>query len=188
MAEPASRASTLVIPVTARDHADGPEDALITVVEYGDHECPHCAEVHEVLRALRQELPDTLRLVFRHFPLESHPHAARAAEASEAAARQGLFWEMHDRLFKRQDALDEGGLRKAARKVGVDLKRFDRDMAERAHAGRVRADYLGGLRSGVKGTPTFFLNGVRYRGSWAFEPFVTALVAEANRISAADRG
>jgi protein-disulfide isomerase len=169
------------VPVTERDHSAGPEKAAITIVEYGDFECPHCAASAALLADLRRELPDALCVVYRHFPLwDEHPHARKAAEAAEAAAAQGLFWEMHRRLLKSQD-LDEEGLERAARRVGLDMKRFRREMRDSFHAPRVRADWLGGQRSGVRGTPTWFINGERYRGPMELSP----LVARLTRIVAA---
>jgi formate-nitrite transporter family protein len=165
----------LVVPVTERDHASGPEEASLTIVEYGDFECEHCAGAATLLTELRRELPDALRVVYRHFPLwDEHPHARKAAEAAEAAAAQGLFWEMHRRLFKSPE-LDDDALARAARKVGLDMKRFRHEMSESFHAGRVRADWLGGLRSGVQGTPTWFINGERYRGPMELSPLVAHL-------------
>jgi diadenylate cyclase len=162
-------------PVGDRDHARGPVTAPVTLVEYGDYECPYCGRMHPVVKELRERVGERLRLVFRHFPLDSvHPHARRAAEAAEAAAAQGRFWEMHDLLFENQDNLDES-LRRYATGIGLDLARFEDDLAERRHAPRVREDRLDAERSGVEGTPTFFVNGARYEGSLDLEGLLAAV-------------
>jgi protein-disulfide isomerase len=173
---PLTAAKQLVVPVSDHDHSVGPVGAPVTIVEYGDFECIHCVASTELLRELQKELPDGLRIVYRHFPLwEEHPHARKAAEAAEAAAAQGRFWEMHRRLFRMHELLDEESLARAAKKAGLDMKRFRRDMRESLHAGRVRADWLGGLRSGVHGTPTWFINGEHYRGLLELTPLVAHL-------------
>ena len=174
--------ATLVIPVSAHDHARGRADAPLTLVQYGDFECPHCALAHPRLLEIADELGDSLRLVYRHFPLtDVHPRAQRAAEAAEAAAKQGRFWEMIPLLHANHDRLDDETLVRSAKKAGVDAKRLMKELASGAHAGRVRADYLGGLRSGVNGTPTFFINGERYEGMFNSAAFVAALLKESRR-------
>ncbi|MDQ3792901.1 MAG: thioredoxin domain-containing protein [Actinomycetota bacterium] len=163
-------------PVGDGDHALGPATAAVTLVEYGDYECPYCGRVHPVVKELRERLGDRLRFVFRHFPLDSvHPHARRAAEAAEAAASQGRFWEMHDLLYENQDDLGDEALRRYANRLGLDPARFEEDLEERAHAPRVREDRFGGERSGVEGTPTFFVNGVRYGGPRDLEALLEAV-------------
>jgi protein-disulfide isomerase len=158
--------STLKPPVSASDHRAGPEDAPVTLVEYGDYECPHCAAAHPIVREVRRQLGKRLRFVFRHFPLSNmHPHAERAAEAAEAAAAQGKFWEMHDALFA------EPG----ARALGLDLARFEGELGSRVHQARVQHDFQSGVRSGVNGTPTFFINGVRHDDAWDVETLVAVL-------------
>jgi Na+:H+ antiporter, NhaA family len=157
----------LVMPVGDRDHVLGPDDAPVTLVEYGDYECFHCRQVGLVIEKLRERFGDRIRYVYRHFPIRStHPHAQRAAEAAEAAGAQGKFWEMHDLLFEHQGALDPAHLVEYADSLGLDMQRFERDLAERTYAGRVRQDFQSGVRSGANATPTFFLNGVRYDGAW----------------------
>ena len=157
--------ATLAVPVGKQDHVRGPLTAPVTLVEYGDYECPHCGHAHVVVQQLEQLMSDAFRFVFRHFPLTTvHPHAAQAAEAAEAASAQEVFWQMHDRLFENQDALSEGHLIRYATMIGMDVTRFAREMAERRYAPRVREDFLSGVRSGVNGTPTFFINGVRHDG------------------------
>ena len=160
-------AAKLTLPVGDRDHVQGPEDAPVTLVEYGDYECPYCRQVVPIIRDLQERFGDRLRYVFRHFPLTTaHPHAQLAAEAAEAAGAQGKFWEMHDRLFEHQGPLDRAGLVRYAAELGLDTERFERELDEHVHAGRVREDFLSGVRSGANGTPAFFLNGVRYDGAW----------------------
>jgi len=150
-----------------RDHIQGPPAAPVTLVEYGDFECPYCGQAYPVVKELMSRQDETVRLVFRNFPLaEIHPHARRAAEAAEAAGAQGKFWEMHDILFERQDALEDENLIAYAAELGLDLDRFQVELAQNAHAGRVREDFLSGVRSGVNGTPTFFINGRRHDGNW----------------------
>src|SRR5215212_12277890 len=137
-------------PVGARDHARGPEDAPVTLVMYGDYECPYCGEAHPVLEELRERAGERMRFVFRHFPLDSaHPRARRAALAAEAAASQGCFWEMHDLLYERQGELGEEDLMRYAAELGLDLRRFEEDLANDNHAWRIEEDRLGGNRAGV---------------------------------------
>jgi protein-disulfide isomerase len=166
----------LTPPVGERDHVQGPADAPVTLVEYGDFECPYCGEAYPIVKALQQRLGERLRFVFRNFPLtNAHPHAARAAEAAEAAAAQGRYWEMHDRLYEHQRALDDAHLERYASDVGLDVARFDREMTEGRYRGRVREDFLSGVRSGVNGTPTFFINGLRHDDSYAPEVLFAAI-------------
>ena len=158
----------LTPPVTTRDHAAGPENAPVTLVEYGDYECPYCGMAYLIVKEAQGELGNELRFVFRNFPLaEAHPHARAAAQAAEAAAAQGRFWEMHDTLFEHQDALEAEDLLAHAKSIGLDMQQFARDLADPTYTKRVRDDFRSGVRSGVNGTPTFFMNGERYDGSWA---------------------
>jgi protein-disulfide isomerase len=153
------------VPVGERDHAQGPATALVTLVEYGDYECPYCRAAVAIVEELQRVLPDKLRFVFRHFPLENlHPHARRAAEAAEAAASQGKFFEMHAALFEHQTALEEEDLVRYAAELDLDLARFGADLDAHTHASRVREDFRGGVRSGVRGTPTFYLDDARHDG------------------------
>jgi protein-disulfide isomerase len=167
----------LTPPVSARDHAAGPEGAPVTLVEYGDYECPYCGMAYPIVKRAQQKLGSRLRFVFRNFPLaESHPHARLAAQAAEAAAAQGRFWEMHDLLFEHQDALEAKDLVSYAKSLGLDTAQFARDLEAGTYAKRVRDDFRSGVRSGVNGTPTFFVNGHRYDASWANEEaFIRAL-------------
>ncbi len=169
-------AVTLTLPVSERDHAQGPADAAVTLVEYGDYECPYCGRAYPIVKQLQQRLGRRLRFVFRNFPLkEIHPHAEHAAEAAEAAAAQDKFWEMHDRLFERQFALEDSSLAEYAAELGLDAERFARDLAQGAHVPRVREDFRSGVSSGVNGTPTFFINGVRHDASYDAETLLAAL-------------
>jgi protein-disulfide isomerase len=153
----------LDVPVSPADHMLGPREAPITLVEYGDFECPNCRAAAPVIRGLIESLGDRLRFVFRHFPIVlSHDHAQKAAEASEAAGAQGKFWEMHDLLFEHQDDLDRESLVEYARTLGLDVERFGRELLEGRYADRVYHDKAGGEVSGVSWTPTFFVNGERY--------------------------
>jgi protein-disulfide isomerase len=167
----------LTPPVSESDHAAGPDDAPVTLVEYGDYECPYCGMAHPIVQRAQRELGSQLRFVFRNFPLaEAHPHARLAAQAAEAAAAQGRFWEMHDMLFEHQDALEVEDLVSYAKAIGLDTAQFARDLEAGTYEKRVRDDFRSGVKSGVNGTPTFFVNGSRYDGSWANEnAFIGAL-------------
>jgi protein-disulfide isomerase len=158
--------STLVIPVGPNDHVRGPAAAPVTLVEYGDYECPYCGEAYPVVRAVERHFGRSLRFVFRNFPLtQAHPHAEHAAEAAEAVGAQGKFWEMHDLLYTHQDALDDPDLLVYAGSAGADTAAVRDALAARTFAARVRDDFRGGVRSGVNGTPSFFINGARYDGA-----------------------
>jgi protein-disulfide isomerase len=168
----------LTPPVGERDHIAGPgDDAPVTLVEYGDYECPYCGMAHPLVKRAQRDLGKQLRFVFRNFPLsEAHPHAQIAAQAAEAAGAQGRFWEMHDMIFEHQDALEVEDLLGYAASLGLDAKQIARDLDAGTYVKRVRDDFRSGVKSGVNGTPTFFVNGVRYDGSWANEKaFIGAL-------------
>jgi protein-disulfide isomerase len=168
----------LTLPVGARDHVQGPADAPVTLVKYGDYECPHCGRAYPIVKEVQRRLGRRLRFVFRNFPLsESHPHAAHAAEAAEAAATQERFWEMHDILFEHQRALDDRHLVGYAEALGLDANRFEQELGSHAHKARVREDFMSGIRSGVNGTPTFFINAVRFDDSWDPDTLTEALEA-----------
>jgi formate-nitrite transporter family protein len=171
--------ATLTPPVSEADHSAGPDGAPVTLVEYGDYECPYCGMAHPIVKRAQGELGSQLRFVFRNFPLaEAHPHARLAAQAAEAAGAQGKFWEMHDMLFEHQDALEVEDLVAYAKAIGLDTQQFARDLENGRYATRVRDDFRSGVKSGVNGTPTFFMNGARYDGSWANqEAFIGALRA-----------
>lgn len=163
--------------VTDGDHVRGSRDASITLVEYGDFECPYCGMAYPIVGRIKEELGERLCVVYRHFPLkESHPHADTAAEAAESAGAQGRFWEMHDQLFEHQDALADADLLRYAERIGIDATTVGTELETHVHAPTVRAHFRSGVRSGVNGTPTFFINGVRYDGSWSDEgAFLDAL-------------
>jgi protein-disulfide isomerase len=175
-------------PVSERDHTSGPASAPVTLVEYGDYECPYCGQAYPIVKAAQRKLGKRLRFVFRNFPLsEAHPHARHAAEAAEAAADQGKFWEMHDALFENQNALEDDQLVATARRLRLDAERIAEALEAGTYAQRVREDFRSGVRSGVNGTPTFFINGRRYDGPWADErTFIGALenAAKAARVKA----
>jgi len=165
----------LALPVSKRDHIQGPANAALTLVEYGDYECPFCGQAAVVVKAVERSLGPQLRFVFRHFPLvNAHPHAEHAAEAAEAAAAQGRFWEMHDFLYENQNALEDEDLVQYADALGLDSQRLAAELEGEAHVKRVREDFLSGVRSGVNGTPTFFINERRYDGAWDLESFLSA--------------
>jgi protein-disulfide isomerase len=166
--------------VAERDQVLGPADARVTLVEYGDYECPHCGALHPVIQAARKAFGGNLRFAFRHFPLgSSHPHALAAAKAAAAAAEQGRFWEMHDRLYERQDRLTDEELLRHARKLGLDLGRFQRDLASREVEARIREDLASAAQSGATGTPSLFINGELYQGSFERDEVLAALARAA---------
>lgn len=170
----------LTLAVGERDHAQGSPHAAVTLVEYGDYECPHCGRAYPIVKEVQRRLGAELRFVFRNFPLsEMHPHAQHAAEAAEAAAVDDRFWEMHDALFEHQRALDDRHLIEYATAIGLDGPGFRERLASRAHAARVREDFLSGVKSGVNGTPTFFINGTRYDDSWDADTLTETLRAAA---------
>jgi protein-disulfide isomerase len=171
----------LTVPVGPDDHVRGaPESARLTLVEYGDYECPYCGAAYPIVKEIESVLGDELRSVFRNFPLgDMHPHAPQAAEAAEAAEAQGRFWEMHDRLYENQQHLETSDLLGYAETLGLDRARFEADLAQHTYEPRVQADFLSGVRSGVNGTPTFFINGVRHNGGFDFDTLLGALRAAA---------
>ena len=175
----------LAIPVSERDHTAGPANAPVTLVEYGDFECPYCGRAEPIVEGIRRDMGDQLRFVYRHFPLaEAHPHAEAAAEAAEAAGAQGAFWEMHDTLFRNQSALEPDDLVEYASQIGIDAQRLARELTAETYRPKVRADFRGGVRSGVNGTPTFFINGLRYDANWAdTAEFIQALTDAASALT-----
>jgi protein-disulfide isomerase len=167
---------TLRPPVDATDHIHGPEDAPVELVEYGDFECPHCGAAYPIVQEVQRLLGKNLRFVFRHFPLtEIHTHAEHAAECAEAAGAQDAFWQMHDRLFENQDRLRDPDLVGYAKALNLDAARVAKELAAGTHEPRVRRDFASGVRSGVNGTPTFFINGVRHDGPWDLASLLEAL-------------
>ncbi|HXS59353.1 MAG TPA: thioredoxin domain-containing protein [Candidatus Sulfopaludibacter sp.] len=177
-----SEYSKLSLPVDRnRDHIQGPDTAPITLVEYGDYECPYCGQAYPIIKQIQDYFQDNLRFVFRNFPLtQVHPHAQKAAEAAEAADTQNKFWNMHDYLYEHQQALDERHLEKYAKIIGLNLERFNDDMKTHIHASRIREDFLSGIQSGVNGTPSFYINEIRYDGSWDFDTLIRILTSVMN--------
>jgi protein-disulfide isomerase len=166
----------LVPPLSDRDHVIGPADAPVTLVEYGDYECPYCGAAYPIIKQVQEAIGDGLRFVFRNFPIStSHPHAELAAEAAEAAAAQDQFWPMHDLLYENQQRLEANDLVGYAVSLGLDAERFERELNEHVHAPRVREDFMSGVRSGVNGTPSFYINGVRYEDSYDLDTLLGAL-------------
>ncbi len=180
--------ATLKPPVSETDHLLGQADAPITLVEYGDYQCPHCARAHPRVTTLQQRFGDRLTFVFRNFPLaESHPEAFHAAEAAESVAAHwgtDAFWKMHDLLFEHQqddlDALDDAHLARYAEAAGASAEQVQEDLDDGVYGERVREDFMSGVRSGVNGTPTFFINGTRYDGDWATVDVFAAAIEEAS--------
>jgi len=173
--------ATLDPPVEpGRDHVRGSDDAAVTLVEYGDFQCPYCGEAYPVVRELQERFGDQLRFVFRHMPLpDLHPRAPLAAEAAEAAAAQERFWEMHDRLFEHHHELGDSDLRTHAEEVGVpDGERFDAELRDGVHTARVEEDYRSGAQSGVPSTPRFFVNGLIHLGSASYGELAEVIDAE----------
>ena len=167
----------LAVPVDPEhDNVRGPDDAPVTLVEYGDFECPYCGRAEPAVRELLSDFGDELRFVFRHLPLSDvHPHAELAAEAAETARAQGAFWPMHDLLFEHQDALTFADLVGYARELGLDVDRFRDDLRRHVHAGRVAEDVESADMSNVSGTPTFFVNGLRHYGAYDIETLSAAV-------------
>jgi protein-disulfide isomerase len=169
--------SALTLPVSdERDHIQGAPDAVVTLVEYGDYQCPYCGAAYPIVKQVQEAMGDGLCFVFRNFPITtSHPQAEQAAEAAEAAAAQDTFWPMHDLLYENQQRLEAKDLLSYAERLGLDVERFERDLNEHVHAARVREDFMSGVRSGVNGTPTFYVNGERYDDSYDFDTLLGVL-------------
>jgi protein-disulfide isomerase len=175
ISKPATR---LTLPVGPRDHILGPSTAPVTLVEYGDFECSHCGHAHSVVKTLLKHLGRQLRFAYRHFPLATaHPRAEPAAEAAEAAGAQGKFWPMHDTLFEHQEALEDEDLLLYGTDLGLDVPNFVSDLINGVYAPKVREDFMSGVRSGVNGTPSFFINGVRHDDSYDFDVLLAAIVS-----------
>lgn len=168
---------TLKSSVSEKDHASGPESAPVTLLEYGNFECIHCGRAYPVIKEVQRLLGDSLRFVFRHFPtVQAHPHSLRAAEGAEAASAQGKFWEMHDHLFRHQRALEDRHLSRYARRIGLDAERFEHDMTEHTFLEQIVADYNRSLfEEHVTGTPTIYLNEIRYTGATDVEGLLDAI-------------
>ncbi len=177
-----SRSIALALSVSTQDHSMGREDAPVTLIEYGDYECPYCGEAERALQLVRERAGSNLRFVFRNFPLvESHPHAMQAAEAAESAGQQGKFWEMHDMLYRNQRKLRQEDLSRYAETIGLDVDRFDRDLTSHSIRPRIQQDVESGEASGVEGTPWFFINGRQYEGGWEPADLLEAIQSELKR-------
>lgn len=178
MATDRPRLFELVTPVTAADHVTGPAQAPVVVVEYGDFECPNCKQAAPALKQLLARHAGHVRLAYRHFPLDGvHTHALQAAEAAESAAAQGRFWAMHDLLFENQSRLQLENLRSYAVQLGLDMRRYDREMREHEWLPKVRAQIADGERSGVRSTPGIFLNGRIHDVSFGLKSLFDATAA-----------
>lgn len=151
--------------VSEADHILGNGQADLTIVEYGDYQCPHCGKAHSVIKEMMAELGSQIRFVFRNFPLsEMHPYAKSAALAAEAAALQGKFWAMHDAIFENQNSLNDQWLLDMAQQLELDMDKFRSDLNDESIVDRVEGDFESGMMSGVNGTPTFFVNGQKFDG------------------------
>ena len=170
--------ATLKNPVSGEDHIQGDPKAPVLLVEYGDYECPHCGHAQPIIKQVQKHFGKRLGFVFRNFPLrEIHFNAEDAAEAAEYAATKGKFWEMHDGIFENQKMLGVPMLLELAEKLGLSADYLNGALSAGEFTGRVEQDFLGGVRSGVNGTPTFFINGHRHDGSFEFEELVAAIEA-----------
>lgn len=170
--------STLKNPVGPHDHVEGPDNAPVTLVEYGDYQCPYCGEAYPIVKKIQKAFGKKLRFVFRNFPLnEAHPHAESAAETAEFAAANGKFWEMHDALYENQEQLGGALYLELAQSLGLSGPALRTALEDGTYRERVRADFTGGVRSGVNGTPSFFINGQRHDASYDFETLSAAINA-----------
>ena len=168
--------ASLKLPVTHEDHIQGSETAPVSLVEYGDYECPHCAHAYSVIKRVQKHFGKKLSFVYRNFPLNQiHPQAESAAETAEFAGAQGKFWAMHDRLFENQERLGEELYSELAEELSLSSTELLQALEEGKYTSRVRADFSGGVRSGVNGTPTFFINGIRHDGPPDYESIVLAI-------------
>jgi len=156
-------------PVSDQDHIQGNKDAIIELVEYGDYQCPYCGDFYYVVKALQQHFGDNLKFVFRNFPLEMHPDALHAAIASEIAAKYDQFWSMHDKLYEHQNALSDTHLIAYAQQLGIDKQDFESDFSHKQITSKIDSDIESGLRSGVNGTPSVYINGQKYDGDYEFD-------------------
>lgn len=164
--------------ILSDDHVSGRLDAPVKLLEYGDYECPHCGQAHPIVKELQRTIGDDLCYIFRHFPLRiMHPHAEDAAETAEATHSPEQFWEMHDLLFKNQEHLDELNLLRLGALAGLDPDELARDLGTHRCYPRVQRDFISGMRSGVNGTPTFFINGVRHNGDYQLASLLNAIAA-----------
>jgi protein-disulfide isomerase len=168
--------SILKAPITQSDHVRGPATAPITLVEYGDYECPHCGLAYPIVEQVQLHFRGRMRFVFRHFPLtEVHPHAEIAAESAEFAGSYGLFWDMHDALFENQSKLSIATIFQIGRELGLPEVAMRNALESGQYRNKVRSDFMGGIRSGVNGTPTFFINDVRHDGAYDYASLVSGI-------------
>jgi len=168
--------SKLIIQPNNEDHIQGKEKSSITLVEYGDFQCPYCKEAYPIVKEIQKIKGDILRFVFRNFPLsEIHSYALHAAYAAEAAGKQNKFWEMHDILFENQENLKDSDLRLYSEKLSLDMDQFTKDMNSDEVAKKVETDIMGGIKSGVNGTPTFFINNIRFDGPSELDSLLEAI-------------
>jgi protein-disulfide isomerase len=169
----------LTFPVNeTRDHIQGSPQAKVTVVQYGDYQCPYCGEAYGIIKRIQKRFGSDLRFVFRNFPItEAHPFAENGAEIAEAAGAQGKFWEMHDYLYENQGSLSNVDffVRYASEKLGLNGKRLKNEVLNRAYTPRIQEDFMSGIRSGVNGTPTFFINDYRHNGSYDYDVLEEAI-------------
>jgi len=168
----------LKLSVGERDHIQGPADAKVTLLEYGDYQCPYCGEAYGIIKKVQEKFQDDLRFVFRNFPLtEIHQYAGTGAEIAESAGAHGKFWEMHDFLYEHQSHLSNPGffLDYAEKNLGLNAKLMNEEISSHVYVQRIREDFMSGVRSGVNGTPTFFINDLRHNGDYQFETLVTAI-------------
>ena len=162
--------------VNSNDHIQGNKNAPIELVQYGDYQCPHCGHAFPIIKSIQKKLGNNLKFVFRNFPLsEVHPNAVNAAVAAEAASAQNKFWEMHDVIYENQQYLSDVDLVKYAAKIGLDLEQFETDFETPQFLERVESDFESGVRSGVSGTPSFFINDEKYDEDWDEAPFLAYL-------------
>ncbi|MEH0937159.1 DsbA family protein [Micromonospora psammae] len=181
MSTPLQVTAKLRVPVTEADHVRGPVDAPVTVVEYGDFQCRFSGAAYPNLVEVLRQRAETVRLVYRHFPIANvHPYAEHAAEVAEAAGRRGRFWEMHDWLYEHQDQLDPVHLSLGVEQLGLPQDELGAEVGRQAHADRVRHDFVGGIRSGVSGTPTLFVNELRHEGGYDLAELLAAVDAAAS--------
>jgi protein-disulfide isomerase len=169
----------LKIPVTSKDHLQGDAQAPVLLVEYGDYQCPYCGQAYPIVKQVQRHFGDKLGFVFRNFPLnEMHPHAEIAAEAAEFAAAHEQFWTMHDQIYENQQSLSPELLLSLVEALGLSADELSAALQDRKYRPKVREDFAGGVRSGVNGTPTFFINGKRHDGAFEFRDLVAAIESE----------
>lgn len=168
--------SILKVLVTKEDHIQGEDNAPITLVEYGDYECPYCGSAYPIVKRIQKQLGKKLRFVFRNFPLiDSHPHAGTAAMTAEFAAANNKFWQMHDLLYENQQKLEMPDLVGYAQSLSLSATDLQAAIENEIYVDRIKQDFLGGVRSGVNGTPTFFINGTRHNGSFEYEDLLASI-------------